>query len=153
MGSSDGENEKYFWRYYCWYPILVLARLAQLGFSCMKFFCGLLMGDAAATAVFLCALWRTFLFGYSIGMECWAIFRWIIWIHSYFWLESFNLIVGMQYAFVNSIWLENTFSGHIDKFKHSHILVYDERFLVLSTIMIHADVVYIFCNEYTSWKI
>ena len=123
VGSSGGENEISIWWYYFWYPPLVLARIAQFGFSCIKFLYGLLFGDAAATAVFLCALWRAFLFGFSIGMECWAIFRWIIWIHSYFWLELFYLIVGMQYAFIKSIWLENTFSGYIDKFKHPQFLV------------------------------
>ena len=118
-GSSGGEDESFIWWYYFCFPVLILARTAQFGYSLLKFLVGLMIGDATATAAFLCGFWHIYVVGFRIWMECLAVFRWIVWMHTYFELKIWHLIVGMQYAFIKSIWPENTFSGYIDKYKQS----------------------------------
>ena len=58
-----------------WLPLLIFARTAQFGFYFVNELVGVLIGDAAATAVFLYKFWKVYLVGLHVGMECRAIFR------------------------------------------------------------------------------
>lgn len=153
-GSSGGEDEEFSWYlYYFWLPFLIFARTAQYVFSCGNFLFGLLFGDAVAYATFLCFLWQAYLFGCGICMECFAIFQWLIWIHTYFGLRFLSQIVGMPFVVLKSVWLEHTFTGSIQNYSKSLFTVYDERLFILSSVRIYADWVYIFCSTYIGWHI
>ena len=76
MGSSSEEDEQFYWYfYYFWLPLLIFARTAQFDFYFVNKLVGVLIGDLAATAVFLYIFWQVYLVGLHVGMECLAIFR------------------------------------------------------------------------------
>ena len=172
-GSEYGEFD---WN--TWYKILLIPilffRIAQMFFSIIIFLLGLFFDYDQHGTIFTIISWSIIDKCNLFCLELGTIFRWLIWLTSYFSILIIQPLFTTPFAVVYSVYGISAASCSSSKYKSQRRMmrqftfydqVFDRRLLILSAVMINEDQSLFFCNPirdayftfptwtYTSWTL